>query len=143
MALDRISVPAVGFEHELRVRYGECDPQGIVFNANYLAYFDIAVTELWRAALGGWQQMVERGVDVVVGEANVRFRSPARNDDLLTLRARIGTFGTTSLTTELEIARDGELLVDGWLRQVCVDARTWEKTPIPGWLRAGLEPYAA
>ena len=28
------------FVHELRVRYGECDPQGIVFNANYLAYFD-------------------------------------------------------------------------------------------------------
>ena len=37
------------FVHELRVRYGECDPQGIVFNANYLAYFDHTVTELWRA----------------------------------------------------------------------------------------------
>jgi len=37
------------FVHELRVRYGECDPQGIVFNANYLSYFDITVTELWRA----------------------------------------------------------------------------------------------
>ena len=34
------------FVHELRVRYGECDPQGIVFNPNYLAYFDHTVTEL-------------------------------------------------------------------------------------------------
>ena len=43
------------FVHELRVRYGECDPQGIVFNANYLAYFDHTVTELWRAsAIGSW-----------------------------------------------------------------------------------------
>ena len=50
------------FVHELRVRYGECDPQGIVFNANYLSYFDITVTELWRATeLGSWQAMVERG----------------------------------------------------------------------------------
>jgi acyl-CoA thioester hydrolase len=143
MQRDRISVPPVPFEYELRVRYGECDPQGIVFNANYLAYFDIAVTELWRDALGSWQQMVDRGVDVVVGEASLRFRAPARNDDVLTLRARIGTFGTTSMTTEVEIARDGELLVDGWLRQVCVDAATWGKTEIPDWLRAGLEPYAA
>ena len=72
------------FVHELRVRYGECDPQGIVFNANYLAYFDHTVTELWRAsAIGSWDAMVERGLDVVVGEANVRFRSPARFDDLI------------------------------------------------------------
>jgi acyl-CoA thioester hydrolase len=133
----------VPFQHELRVRYGECDPQGIVFNAHYLAYFDIAVTELWRDAFGSWQRMVDRGVDIVVGEANVRFRAPARNDDVLTLRARIGRFGTTSLTTEVEIARDGELLVDGWLRQVCVDPATWGKTEIPGWLRAGLERYTS
>lgn len=130
------------FEHELRVRYGECDPQGIVFNANYLAYFDIAVTELWRDAFGSWQAMVDRGVDVVVGEANVRFRAPARFDDVLTLRARIAGFGTTSMTIEIEIARDGAQLVEGWLRQVCVDASTFGKTEMPDWLRAGLEPYA-
>ena len=49
------------FTHELRVRYGECDPQGIVFNANYLLYFDVAFTELWRACVGPWQEMVEHG----------------------------------------------------------------------------------
>ena len=41
------------FVHPLRVRYAECDPQGVVFNGHYLAYFDIALTELWRAAFGG------------------------------------------------------------------------------------------
>lgn len=133
----------MAFEHELRVRYGECDPQGIVFNANYLAYFDIAVTELWREAFGGWEAMVERGIDVVVGEANVRFRVPARFDDIVTLRAQVAAFGTTSLQVELEIARGEELLVDGWLRQVCVDASTLGKTEVPDWLRAGLERFAA
>jgi acyl-CoA thioester hydrolase len=133
----------VAFEHELRVRYGECDPQGIVFNANYLAYFDIAVTELWRAAFGSWEAMVRRGVDVVVGEANVRFRAPARFDDVVTLRAHVARFGTTSLTLELEIARGEELLVNGWLRQVCVDSATLGKTEVPAWLRAGLERFAA
>ena len=36
------------FSHRLRVRYGECDPQGIVFNANYMLYVDVVFTELWR-----------------------------------------------------------------------------------------------
>lgn len=133
----------MAFAHQLRVRYGECDPQGIVFNANYLAYFDVAVTELWREAMGGWQVMVERGVDVVVGEANLRFRSPARNDDLLTISAAFTHFGTTSLTMELLIHREAELLVEGTLRQVFIDVKSYAKTPIPAWAREVLTPYAA
>ena len=132
------------FVHELRVRYGECDPQGIVFNANYLSYFDITVTELWRAtALGSWESMVERGLDVVVGEANIRFRSPARFDDVIAIHARVAKLGTTSVTLELDIRRDGELLIEGWLRQVFVDAKTFQKTEIPGWAREALGVYAS
>ena len=132
------------FTHELRVRYGECDPQGIVFNANYLAYFDHTVTELWRAsAIGGWDAMVERGLDVVVGEANLRFKAPARFDDLIAVHARVAKFGTTSLTLELDIRRGEALLIEGWLRQVFVDAKTWRKTEIPDWVREALAVYAA
>lgn len=132
------------FVHELRVRYGECDPQGIVFNANYLAYFDHTVTEMWRASdLEGWDAMVGRGLDVVVAEANVRFRAPARFDDLIAIHARFARFGTTSTTLELEILRGGELLVEGWLRQVFVDAGSLQKTAIPDWARAALGRYAA
>jgi acyl-CoA thioester hydrolase len=130
------------FVHTLRVRYGECDPQGIVFNANYLAYFDVCLTEMWRAAVGSWQAMVERGVDAVVGEANIRFRAPARNDDVLDLRMHVASLGTTSITTEVEIVRDGEVLIEGTLRHVVVDATTFEKTPIPEWLREGLSRFA-
>src|SRR5437899_12942826 len=93
------------FVHELRVRYGECDPQGIVFNANYLLYFDVAFTELWRVALGPWEEMVQRGVDAVVAEANVRFRAPGRCDGVLALRAQIAEPGTTSMTTEIDVLR--------------------------------------
>ena len=130
------------FRHSIRVRFNECDPQGHVFNANYLAYFDVCLTEMWREAIGGWQAMVERGIDAVVGEATIRFRSPARNDDLLDLRMSVANLGTTSITTEVEIVRDGETLVEGTLRHVCVDAKTLQKTPIPDWLRDGLAPYA-
>ena len=116
------------YVHELRVRYGECDPQGIVFNANYLLYFDVAFTELWRAALGAWTDMVERGVDAVVAEANVKFRAPARYDDVLALHSWIADLGTTSMTTRIDVRRDGDLLVEGTLRHVCVSTETWRKT---------------
>ena len=52
------------YVHSLRVRYHECDPQSVVFNANYLAYFDINITELWRAAFGSYDAMLARGARV-------------------------------------------------------------------------------
>ena len=51
------------FVHQLRVRYHECDAQGIVFNAHHFAYFDVTLTELWREAFGSydaWEMWVER-----------------------------------------------------------------------------------
>ena len=76
------------YVHRLRVRYGECDPQGVVFNAHYLAYFDIALTELWRESLGGYRLMTDSGVDMVVAEAGVRYRASAGFDDELATRTK-------------------------------------------------------
>jgi acyl-CoA thioester hydrolase len=130
------------FTHQLRVRYVECDAQGVVFNSNYLAYFDVSMTELWRAGLGSYQAMVERGVDIVVAEAQVRFFSPARFDDLLALEVGIGQMGNTSIVTGHRVRRDDELLVEATMRHVTVELETMGKTPIPEWLRAGLSPWS-
>jgi acyl-CoA thioester hydrolase len=129
--------------YELRVRYGECDMQGVVFNANYLAYFDNSVNELVRAACGSYKAMLDRGVDIVVGEAQLRFRAPARFDEQLTLEIAVTHLGTTSIVTEHRIGRDGEVLVEGTVRHVMVDTETMTKTPIPDWLRAQLGPWTA
>ena len=51
-------------------------------------------------------------------------------------------FGTTSATLELQILRGDELLVEGTLRQVFVDVKTFAKAPIPPWAREALQPYA-
>jgi acyl-CoA thioester hydrolase len=130
------------FSHSFRVRYGECDPQGIVFNANYVAYFDHGFTELWREAFGSYAVMEERGLDMVVAEVNVQFRAPARFDDLVTLSLAIESLGTTSMSSRLWLHRGEELLVEGRMRHVVVDAERWEKTEIPAWLREGLTPYS-
>ena len=102
----------------------------------------MAFTELWREAIGPWAVMVERGVDAVVAEANTRFRAPARYDDVLQLKARIARLGTTSITTEIDVTREGEVLVEGRLRHVFVDVKTWEKTEMPAWISDALWKYA-
>jgi acyl-CoA thioester hydrolase len=129
--------------HALRVRYAECDAQGVVFNAHYLAYFDIGITELWRAAFGGYQAMLDSGVDIVVAEAQLRFRAPARFDELVTLEVSVARLGTTSMVTEHVILRDEQPLVHGSLRHVFVDRAALAKTPIPDWVREGLAPWTA
>jgi acyl-CoA thioester hydrolase len=127
------------FSHELRVRYGECDAQGIVFNANFLAYVDVVLTEIWRQTMGSYDLLLKTGVDTVVGEANLRYLAPARFDDILRIEGGFDGLGTTSTTLKLWFRRDDDLLVEADIRYVFVNLETWEKTPIPDAVRKGLE----
>jgi acyl-CoA thioester hydrolase len=128
------------FSHRLRVRYGECDAQGIVFNANFLAYVDVVLTEIWRQAMGSYDALLATGVDTVVGEANLRFRAPGRFDDVLTIEAGFDGLGMTSTVLKLWFRRGEDLLCEADLRYVFVDVETWEKSPIPDEVRKGLGP---
>jgi acyl-CoA thioester hydrolase len=127
--------------HQLRVRYAECDLQGVVFNSHYLVYFDTSLAELWRRAFGGYRGVLDRGLDVVVAEAQLRFRAPARFDEELTLEMSLQRVGETSITSAHRVSRDDELVVEGMLRHVLVDLSTLTKTPIPDWMREGLAPW--
>jgi acyl-CoA thioester hydrolase len=112
-----------------------------VFNAHYLAYFDISITELWRAALGSYQAMTDRGVDIVVAEAQLRFRAPARFDQVITLEISIVRLGNTSILSRHLIRHEEKTLVEGSVRHVMVSLPALTKTEIPDWARAALEPW--
>jgi acyl-CoA thioester hydrolase len=131
------------FTHSLRVRYGECDPQGVVFNANYFAYFDVALTELWREAAGSYTEMMASGVDMVVAEARASYRAPARFDDELEVSVLVTRLGTTSMVTRMTVTRDTTVVVEGEMRHVFIDAATGTKTAIPDDIRRSLEPHLA
>jgi acyl-CoA thioester hydrolase len=128
------------FTYELRVRYGECDAQGIVFNANFLAYVDVVLTEIWRESMGSYDLLLETGVDTVVAESNLRFLAPSRFDDILRIEGGFDGLGTTSTMLKLWFRRDDDLLVEADVRYVFVDLENWEKSPIPDAVRKGLEP---
>jgi acyl-CoA thioester hydrolase len=133
------------FRHRIRVRFNECDGQGVVFYANYLMYFDVAMTELWREAFGdGYAGMIANGTDAMVVEANIRYRAPARFDDELDLVAAVTRIGTTSTVTHLTAERvvDRTVIAEADLRHVFIDAGTLDKTEIPDAVRAGMGRYA-
>jgi acyl-CoA thioester hydrolase len=134
------------FRHRIRVRFNECDGQGVVFYANYLMYFDVAMTELWRAAFGGgYAVMIENGTDAMVAEANIRYRASARFDDELDLVARVTRIGTTASVTAISAERvpDGVVLAEADLRHVFIDPQTLEKKQIPDEVKAGMARFAA
>ena len=121
------------FRHRIRVRWNECDLQGVVFYANYLMYFDIAMTELWREAVEPFGNM----------NAQIAYRASARFDDELDLVATVRSMGTTSMTTALSVERmpAGEVLAEGQLRHVFVEPETLRKRSIPDMVRAGLKRH--
>ncbi|MEV4317832.1 thioesterase family protein [Actinocrispum sp. NPDC049592] len=126
------------FVHRLRVRYSECDQQGVVFNAHYLFYYDVALTELWRDQVVTYQEMTEKGDDLVVAESRLRYLRPGRFDDEIDIAMNVHHVGTTSLVIHPEFRVGGTLITEGEVRHVCVDPATMTKKPIPDYIRAGL-----
>ncbi|MEV7551247.1 thioesterase family protein [Amycolatopsis sp. NPDC089917] len=127
-------------EMPLRVRYHECDGQGIVFNANYLAYVDMATFEVEKTLFGSHEEALAHGVDVVVAESNLRYRAPCRYDDELVVAVFLNHLGTTSMIIDFEITRGGDLCTEVTTRYVFVDPATLKKAAPPAAVR---EVYAA
>ena len=135
--------PLAPFVHRLRVRYHECDRQGIVFNAHWFAYFDVALTELWRVAFGSYDALAADDAEMVVVEASARFLAPGRFDDELDIRYGIERLGRTSMVSAITGERAGERLVEGRLVHVFVDPRTLAKREIRDAWRERLAPWTA
>ena len=131
------------FTHRLRVRFHECDAQGVVFNANHIAYVDVTLTELWRAAFGSYQSMVERGFDLVVADVHAAFRAPVRFDDELDLHLTVERFGRTSMTSSWVSEVGDRTCVVGEIVHVCVGTVDMAPVEIPQDLRDALAPWTA
>lgn len=132
--------------HRMRVRYAEGDAQGVVFNARYLDYGDVAITEYWRAV--GFRFTGSDVLEFHVARAEVDFKRPIYVDEMIDLWSRIDRIGNTSMTVLVEIhgARDdGEPDLRAAIRgvHVHVDLDGHRPTPIPDDARARFEAFDA
>lgn len=121
-------------ETQIRVRYPEADPMGYLHHANYLSYFEIGRTELLRASGGNYRQMEASGLFAVVVHADVRYRKPARYDDLLTLKTTITEITPAKIKHHYEVRRDGELLTTAKITLALVDDEG-KVCRVPDWMQ--------
>lgn len=129
------------FQFLLRVRYGECDAQHVVFNARYADYADLAVTEYFRALLGGYKELLARGIDNQVVKMVLEWKAPARFDDVLCISVKLKQMGNTSFTLQFAFYEQSAMrhLADAEIVYVVVDAKIYQKMPIPPDMRSALE----
>ena len=146
--------PFAPFDLAVRVYYEDTDAGGVVYYANYLKFFERASTD-WLRSMGVTQQTLREtaGLMFVVASAAIDYHAPARLDDLVLIRTRIGKPGRVALTFLQEAWRQpahdvtaamdgavpaGELLARGHIKVGCVDAATMRPAAIPGALRERL-----
>ncbi len=130
------------FSHRLRVRWAEVDRQGIVFNGNYLLYFDVGITEYWRALGYPYPDgILASGTDLFVKKATVEYHAPAVYDDELDVLVRVARIGRSSVRFLLELHRGDTLLVSGELIYVNADPATRASAPVPGFLREAMHRF--
>jgi len=130
--------------HRLRVRWSEVDPQAVVFNARYLDYADVAITEYWRAIrdAGLWP----RGpIECHVAKAVVEYRKPIRADEEIDVMARTARIGTSSMTTLVEIHGAGQEDLRATIEVVAVhiDLSDHRPRPLPDTVRIALTAFDA
>jgi acyl-CoA thioester hydrolase len=108
----------------IRVRYSETDKMGIVYNANYLVWFEISRTEYCRnlgKTYRGWEA---QGYFLPVTESYCKYRFPANYDDMVVLycRAPADQIKPHSIMFEYRVMVDCELLAEGWTKHAFVNS---------------------
>jgi acyl-CoA thioester hydrolase len=120
-------------EISIRVRYAETDRMGLLHHANYLVYFEQGRTELLRSQGLSYRDLEDQGFLLVLTKIEVRYRRPARYDDLLTLRTTVVRTTMVRIDHKYELLCDGQLLAEGTSTLACVD-REGHPQPLPDFL---------
>ncbi len=135
------------FAYRKRVHYPEIDAQAVVYNGRYLDYFDIGLTEYWRAAGLYERSPVSGGVEFHLARAVVEYKAPILLDEEIDICIRTARIGTSSITVEVEIhgmangPGQDDLRATGETVQVHVAEARGRPAPVPDWIVDLFEAY--
>lgn len=109
---------------------------GLLHHANYLVYFEQARTELLRTRGVSYRELEDQGFFLVIAKVEIRYKSPAHYDDVLTIRTTVTRTTPVRLEHRYEVFREGGVLVcEGFTTLACVDA-AGKLQAMPDWLTA-------
>ena len=131
---------------EEHVRWSDIDRAGIIYYGQFLRFFEIAETELFRSVGLAYSLVFDR-FDIWLPRVQIHFdfRKPLVLDDLIEVSAYVGRFGDKSLTLQFEVTRKGEtdLVAEGHVVLACVSRSTFKSMSIPSEIIEALRPYLA
>jgi YbgC/YbaW family acyl-CoA thioester hydrolase len=134
------------FTIEEHVRWSDIDRAGIIFYGQFLRFFEIAETELFRSVGLPYSEVFDR-LDIWLPRVQIHFdfRKPLVLDDLIEVSAYVGRFGSKSLTLRFEVVKKGEagLVAEGHVVLACVSRSTFKSVFVPGEIIESLRPYLA
>ena len=116
---------------QVRVRYADTDKMGIVYNGNYLQFFEIGRTELLRSIGLPYSTLESEGFLLPVLEAHVEYLKPARYDELLDINTSYTEEHRPVITLHYDVQVNGDTLARGYTRHSFVHAVTWKPVRPP------------
>jgi acyl-CoA thioester hydrolase len=122
--------PVTTCDMEIRVRYAECDPMGLLHHSRYFEFFEMGRTELLRASGIQYRDIETAGYFYVVAKIECRFKAPAYYDDVIVLTTTIARQTRARIDHAYVIKRDGRILCEATSTLACVD-RSGRPAPIP------------
>lgn len=126
------------FSTDVRIRFAETDAQGIAHHASFVVWLEVARVAYLEKNAGGYRAIRERGIEALTTEVHVQFHRAAYFDEVLTVWARCTDVRGARFAYEYRIARDGELVADGYTRHATVDRDTFRPTRVPAWLAEAI-----
>ena len=132
------------FHTDLRVRWMECDAQGIVYNGSYMDYLEVGQADYFRNMGFSIYKIAQRGhFDSAVVKATLEFKAPAKVEDVLEVYVRVSHIGNTSFIIDTEIYPQDEdnLTASAQVVYVGYDVKTSSTRPVPDDLRQLIQHF--
>lgn len=115
---------------------------GYVYYGKYAEYFEVGRAELIRTLGITYKSVEERGILMPVSDLEIKYRRPARYDDVLTIRTTVPEKPRSSFLTEYEIFNeDGELLVQGKVRLAFFDRARMRPVRAPEFVQTAVDAH--
>lgn len=117
---------------DIRVYYEDTDVGGIVYNANYLKFFERARTEWFRELGIAQDQMLAQGIGFVIRHVEMDNLLPAKFNELLTVHCRISQLRKASLCFDQKIInQQGQTICTATFKVACVDLNRMKPVQFP------------
>jgi len=128
---------------QIRPRYNEVDQMGYVYHANHITYCHQARTELFRKLGINDAKLEKKGYMLPVVSFNIRYKKPARYDEVLLIKSRLVEMPKIKFCFEFEIYNQNNELVSQSTSDVAlVDINTRKPMIIPEFIQDILSDYS-